>query len=219
MGISELIAEYGGRYLESLLVTWSMTAIAFSGAFVLGVLVTVMRVCPIKPLRVVGDFYVQVFRNIPGAALLIVLAYALPYVGLLLPYYTCVVVAVILIPSAFCSENLMSGINTIGVGQIEAARSLGMPFAKIIGKIVIPQALRSTVLPMTNLLILTMLTTSLASQVPLSTPDLTGLVSRINTSAVGGIAAFAISAVLYCGTAIVIGQLGNLLDKKVRILR
>ena len=64
-----------------------------------------------------------------------------------------------------------------------------------------------------------MLTTSLASQVPLSTPDLTGLVSRINTSAVGGIAAFAISAVLYCGTAIVIGQLGNLLDKKVRILR
>ena len=72
---------------------------------------------------------------------------------------------------------------------------------------------------MTNLLVATMLTTALASQVPMNPTDLTGLVSHINTRAVGGVTAFLISAVLYCATAVVIGQIGNLIDRKVRILR
>jgi glutamate transport system permease protein len=72
---------------------------------------------------------------------------------------------------------------------------------------------------MTNLLVATMLTTALASQVPMNPMDLTGIVSHINTHAVGGVTAFLISAVLYCATAVVIGQIGNRIDRKVRILR
>ena len=127
--------------------------------------------------------------------------------------------ATTLIPAAFCSEYLMSGMNTISPGQIEAARSLGMTFLQMIKNVVLPQAVRSSVLPMTNLLVATMLTTALASQVPLNPPDLTGIVSYINTHAVGGVTAFLISAALYCATAVVIGQVGNLIDRKVRILR
>ena len=113
----------------------------------------------------------------------------------------------------------MSGMNTIGPGQIEAARSLGMTFIQTIKNVVIPQAVRSSILPMTNLLVATMLTSALASQVPLNPTDLTGLVSYLNTHAVGGITAFLISAILYCATAVVIGQVGNQIDRKVRILR
>lgn len=87
----------------------------------------------------------------------------------------------------------MSGINTVGVGQVEAARSLGMSFSRILAKIVIPQALRSSVLPMTNLFIAVMLTTALGSQVPLKPQELTGVVSYINTRSLGGVAAFFIS--------------------------
>ena len=83
-----------------------------AAAFLAGILITVLRVCPIRPLRLLGDFYVQIFRNIPGAALLILLVYALPYLQILLPYDACVLTATILIPSAFCSEHLMSGMNT-----------------------------------------------------------------------------------------------------------
>ena len=113
----------------------------------------------------------------------------------------------------------MAGMNTVGKGQIEAARSLGMTFPQILKNVVMPQALRSSVLPLTNLLVATMLTTALASQVPLNPTDLTGLVSYINTHAVGGVTAFFISAVLYCSTAVVIGQLGSWLDRKVRLQR
>ena len=102
---------------------------------------------------------------------------------------------------------------------IETARSLGTTFFQTIKNVVLPQALRSSVLPLTNLLVTTMLTTALASQVPLNPGDLTGPVSYINTHAVGGVTAFLISAILYCSTAVVIGQIGNRIDKKVRILR
>lgn len=219
MSINELLAQYGDKYIQALFTTWKLTALAFTLAFVIGVVITVIRICPIKPARIVGDFYVQIFRNIPGAALLIILVYALPYLNLVWSYYACVLIATSLIPSAFCSEYLMAGMNTIAVGQIEAARALGMTFFKMLKNVVFPQALRASVLPMTNLLVATMLTTALASQVPLNPTDLTGIVSYINTRAVGGVTAFLISAVLYCATAVVIGQLGSLLDRKVRILR
>ena len=219
MGITDLLGKYGGQYFEALLTTWRLTAVSFAGAFLIGILITVARVSPIRPLRFFGDLYVQVFRNIPGAALLILLVYALPYLQVVLPYDVCVTAATILIPSAFASEHLMSGMNTIAPGQIEAARSLGLTFLQMIRRIIIPQALRSSVLPMTNLLVATMLTTSLASQVPMRPRELTGLVSYINTHDTGGVMAFVISAALYCLTALAFGKIGSLVDRKVRILR
>ena len=219
MGLSELLSTYGDKYLQGLLATWSMTAVSFVFVMALAVLVTVVRVSPYRPLRVAGDLYVQVFRNIPGVALLIIIAYALPDLGLVLDWRTCVIATTILLGSAFGSENFMSGINTIGVGQIEAARSIGLSFTQIIRRIVVPQALRTTVLPMTNLLIAVMLTTALGSQVPLSPQELTGVVSYVNTRATGGILAFLISALCYVGTAFVISLVGNRIDKRVRILR
>ena len=219
MSLATLLEQYGEEYITALFTTWKLTAIAFTAAFVIGIIVTVMRISPVKPLRVFAEFYVQIFRNISGAALLILLVYALPYLNMLFSYFTCVIIATTLIPSAFCSEYLMSGINTIDVGQIEAARALGLTFSQTIRNIVIPQALRSSVLPLTNLLVSTMLTTALASQVPMNPRDLTGLVSHINTHAVGGVMAFFVSAFFYSITAIVIGQIGTRIDRKVRILR
>lgn len=219
MSISELLSQFGDKYLLALLTTYKLTFTSFALALIIGIVITVMRISPITPLKIVGDFFVQIFRNIPGASLLIVLVYALPYLNVVLSYYTCVLTATTLIPAAFCSEYLMSGMNTINPGQIEAARSIGMTFLQTIRNVVLPQAVRSSVLPLTNLLVATMLTTALASQVPLNPTDLTGIVSYINTHAVGGITAFVISAVLYCGTAVILGQIGNLIDRKVRILR
>ena len=219
MGLSELLSTYGPNYLTALLTTWRITAVSFVLVMALSILITVLRVCPFKPLRVFGDFYVQVFRNIPGAVLILIVVYALPHLKLVLDYEPSVVLCTVLLGASFGSENFMTGINTIGVGQIEAARSLGLSFTRILRTIVIPQALRSTVLPMTNLFIAVMLTTALGSQVPLQPQELTGVVSYINTRSLGGIAAFFISALGYLGTAFVVSHIGNYIDKKVRILR
>ena len=219
MGLSELLDTYGQTYLTGLLTTWQLTAVSFVFVMALAVAVTVMRVSPFRPLRVVGDIYVQAVRNVPGVAMLMVVVYALPKLKIVLDYRVCVIVTTILLGSAFGSENFMSGINTVGVGQVEAARSLGLPFSKILSKIVIPQALRSVVLPMTNLLIAVMLTTALGSQVPLKPLELTGVVNYVNTRSMGGILAFAISALGYAGTAVVMGFVGNRIDRRVRVQR
>ena len=185
MGISQLLGQFGDLYWKALLTTYKLTILSFSLAALIGILITVMRLSPIKPLRAAAGLYVQIFRNIPGAALLI----------------------------------LLVGVNPIQPGEIEAARSLGMTFLQITKNVVLPQAIRSSVLPMTNLLVATMLTTSLASQVPINPRDLTGIVSYINGRVVGGVGAFVISAVLYCLTAALIGLIGDRIDRKVRIAR
>ena len=207
MGLSELLANYGSKYLTALLTTWRITIIAFVLVMVLSVLITVMRVCPFKPLRVFGDLYVQVFRNIPGAVLILIVVYALPSLRLVLDYEPAVILCTVLLGASFGSENFMTGINTIGVGQIEAARSIGLSFTQILRHVVIPQALRSTVLPMTNLFIAVMLTTALGSQVPMNTRESAGVVT------------FAVSACGYIGTALVAGFVGNKIDQKVRVMR
>ena len=219
MGLPELIANYGPLYLTALLTTWRLTIVSFALVMAFSVLVTVLRVCPFKPLRLLGDFYVQVFRNIPGAVLVLIVVYALPHLKLLLDYEPSVILATVLLGTAFGSENFMTGINTIGVGQIEAARSLGLSFGKILRTIVIPQALRSTVLPMTNLFIAVMLTTALGSQVPMMPQELTGVVTYINTRESAGIVTFFVSAAGYIATALVAGFVGNAIDKKVRVIR
>lgn len=220
MDFAEVFELYGENYAKAIFETMSMTAICFAIAMVLSIVITVMRVSPLKPLRLVGDLYVQIFRNIPGVALLIIVAYALPNLKLVLPWKICVEVTVVLLASAFGSENFMTGINAIGVGQVEAARSIGLTFGQTMSKVVIPQALRSAVLPMTNLLIATMLTTALGSQVPLNPQELTGLVSYITTRSTGaGLVPFVISALCYAGTAVLLGLVGNRIDKKVRVLR
>lgn len=219
MGIADLLSTYGQNYLTALLTTWRMTLISFALVMVLSVVITVMRVCPFKPLRVFGDLYVQIFRNIPGAVLLLIVVYALPNLGLVLDYEPAVIAATVILAAAFGSENFMTGINTIGVGQIEAARSIGLTFTQILRTIVIPQALRSTVLPMTNLFIAVMLTTALGSQVPMAPQELTGVVSYINTRESAGVITFMLSACGYIGTALVAGFIGNKIDQKVRVIR
>ena len=106
MSLSELWSLYGQNYIDALLATWGMTLESFAIAMVLAVAVTVMRVSPLKPLRVFGDLYVQVFRNIPGITLLIIVVYALPPLKVVLPYRTCVIVATVLLGSAFWLREL-----------------------------------------------------------------------------------------------------------------
>jgi len=224
MGLADLLSNYGSLYAQALFTTWWMTAISFVSAMVLAIVVTVMRVSPIMPLRVVGDAYVQVFRNVAGVSLLVIIIYALPHLGVTIDYMPSVLITVTLIASGFGSENFMSGINTVGVGQVEAARSIGLSFGQMLRLVVIPQALRSAVLPMTNLCIAVMLSTALASQTPQNIAgnplELTGVVSYVTTvETTGGISAFLISALGYVGTALVIGFVGNRIDRKVRVIR
>ena len=217
--VHKLLADYGPAFGQALLLTWKLTALSFVPGFALGVVVAVLRLLPLPPLRGALTAYVEVFRNIPSVALLIFIVFALPDLNVLLDYDTAVVLTLALVCSAFTADYVRSGINTVDEGQIEAALSLGMRPITVITAIVLPQALRTVVQPVTSLLIALMLSTSLASQVPFPGRELTALVSKIANESAAGIAAFAVAATLYVATGLVIGWLGGLLERRLRILR
>ena len=217
--LHRLLADYGPAFGQALLLTWKLTALSFVPGLALGVVVAVLRLLPLPPLRGALTAYVEVFRNIPTVALLIFIVFALPDLNVVLDYDTAVVLTLALVCSAFTADYLRSGINTVDSGQIEAAISLGMRPITVITAIVLPQALRTVVQPVTSLLIALMLSTSLASQVPFPGRELTALVSKIANESAAGIAAFAVAAALYVSTGLVIGWLGGLLERRLRILR
>jgi His/Glu/Gln/Arg/opine family amino acid ABC transporter permease subunit len=218
-GVSRLLAEHGPAFGQALLLTWKLTALSFAAGFALGVVVTVARLLPLRPLRFVLTVYVEVFRNIPAVALLIFIVFALPDLQVVIDYEPSVILTLALVCSAFTADYLRTGINTVPGGQVDAARSLGMGPMTIIASVVLPQALRSVVQPMTSLLIALMLSTSLASQVPLPGRELTALVAKIANDSAAGIAAFAVAAAMYLASGLLIAWAGAVVEKKVRILR
>lgn len=218
-GITRLLLEHGPAFGQAFLLTWKLTAVSFLSGFVLGMVVTVLRLLPLPPLRLALTVYVEIFRNIPSVALLIFIVFALPDLNVLIDYEPAVVLTLALVCSAFTADYLRTGINTVPGGQAEAALSLGMRPLRVITAVVLPQALRTVVQPMTSLLIALMLSTSLASQVPLPGRELTALVSKIATDSAAGMAAFAVAATMYVVSGLLIGWAGAVLEKKVRILR
>ncbi len=217
--VTRLLVEYGPAFGQALLLTWKLTAISFLAGFALGLVVTVARLLPLRPLRSVLTAYVEVFRNIPSVALLIFVVFALPDLQVVIDYEPSVVLTLALVCSAFTADYLRTGINTVGAGQVEAARSLGMRPMAVVSSVVMPQALRSVVQPMTSLLIALMLSTALASQVPRPGRKLPSLVAKLANDSAAGIAAFVVAAMAYLVSGLLIAWAGASLEKRLRILR
>lgn len=217
--LAYLLGHYGGEYLASYAVALRIGVLSFLGGLLLGVALTVLRISPIPPLRAAVSGYVELFRNVPVLCLLIFVVFALPEVGIVIDYEPCVILTLILVSSAFACDNLRSGINAIDPGQIEAARSLGFSFTGIVGSVVLPQALRNVVQPMVTLFISVIISSSTGALVPLAHTELTGLVSRINTTEALGVPTFLVAALFYVGTGLVIAAVGRLVERRVSAWR
>lgn len=197
--------------------TLLITVVSTLGALVVGVLVTVARISPIRVLRAAAFAYVQYFLNVPLLALLLLAVFALPDAGLLMPLRTTVIVVLIVYEGAYVAEAVRSGVNTVPPGQVEAARALGMRFGQVMTKIVIPQSLRAVVQPLGNVLIALLMNTALAATV--GVVELTSAANRVNTSAAQPITIYVAVGVVYMAMALGLGLLAGRVERKVAIQR
>lgn len=217
--LGELVGEYAGQFAQAYFVMLEITALSFILGFALGIILTVARISPVPPLRCAVTVFVEVFRNVPVLCTLVFIVFALPEVGLVVDYLPAVVLSLVMVCAAFTCDNLAAGVNAIDPGQIEAARAIGLSFRHIAGSIVIPQALRSVIQPMTTLLIQVMISSSTGAMVPLAHLELTGLVSKINTAKALGIPTFLLAALLYVFTGLVFAFIGRQLEKRFGLWR
>jgi glutamate transport system permease protein len=206
-----------GQLAHGLLLTLAMTAVAFAGALVLGVVLAVCRISPVPPLRALGTAYVTFFRNVPLLVLLVLFVFGLPDVGLLYSLFTTVTATMMLYWAAFVCEVVRSGVRTVPMGQVEAARALGLTFTQCLGYVIVPQALRSMVQPLSNIFIGLALSTSLAAAVGVA--ELTGQAEFVTLKYDDPLTSFAGTTVVYVAITLTAGLLAGWIERKVAIRR
>jgi polar amino acid transport system permease protein len=134
------------------------TLLAFVFAFCLGLLLALMRLSSIGPYRWFASAYVEFFRGVPALVVLFMVAYGIPnaFPGFAFPgdKYGMVMVGLGVTAAAYMAETFRAGIQAVPKGQTEAARTLGMSYGRTMASIVIPQAFRIVVPPLTNEMIL-----------------------------------------------------------------
>jgi glutamate transport system permease protein len=133
--------------------TVELSALSALLALLIGTLLAAFRVSPVPALRVFGTVWVSVFRNTPLTLLFFAVAFGLPRLDVHFSSFTFAVIALGFYTASFVCEVLRSGISTVPLGQAEAARSLGMNFGQTLGLIVLPQAARSVMGPMSSVFI------------------------------------------------------------------
>ena len=148
---------FGPQLLYAFLNTLAYTAGAFVVGLLLGTVLALMRLSQVAPYRWLASIYIEFFRGVP--AIIVFIAFgslALAFPGLIFPFdpYGTVWVALGLVAAAYMAETIRAGVQAVPKGQVEAARSLGMPSGMALSKIVLPQAFRIVTPPMTNELIL-----------------------------------------------------------------
>ena len=132
-----------------------------------GMLISLVRLYAPAPFRWLAIGYIDIFRAMPVLVVLILIYYALPFVGIRLSSWTSATMAFAFIMSAYSAEVFRSGIESIPKGQFEAAHALGLPFLLTLRKVVLPQAIRLVIPPTTSNCVSMFKDTSLASAVAL----------------------------------------------------
>lgn len=151
-------------FAEGFVNTIELFVLAAIGSLVLGTLLATMRVSPVPALRTAGTGYVNIVRNTPLTLVFFFFVFAYPRLDLLeLSFFTRAVIALTVYTAAFVCETVRAGINTVPLGQGEASRALGLTFPQTLTSVVVPQAFRSVVPPLTSVLIALLKNTTIAA--------------------------------------------------------
>lgn len=143
--------------------TVTFTALGFLLALALGLVLALMRLSSVAIYRWAAGLYIEFFRGLPALLVVIAIGFGVPLAfNLRLDRLVTITLALGIVGSAYIAETIRAGIQSVPKGQVEAARSLGMSPARTMVFIVIPQAFRTVLPPLTNELILLTKDSSLA---------------------------------------------------------
>ncbi len=214
----DFVIEQRSLILEGFVMTARLAATAGVLSLVFGTVLAVMRVCPIAPLRWAGAFYVTVVRNTPLTLVFVFSAFGLPRLDIRFSFVTFAVIALTAYTSAFVCEVVRSGIGSVATGEIEAARSIGLPFGKILTLVVLPLAFRAVIPPLSSVFIALTKNTSIA--VAFSVAEATSILRRLqNQDASATFPLLFATAAGYLILTLVLSAGFHRLERRVRVLR
>jgi glutamate transport system permease protein len=173
----EIFSKYQGEIFEAFWTTIQLTVYSAIGALILGTVLAAMRLSPVGMLNWIGTAYVNVVRNTPLTLIILFCSFGLAQtLGITLvnpksltsiedSNFRLAVLGLTVYTTAFVCETVRSGVNTVPLGQAEAARSLGLTFGQNLRIILLPQAFRAVVIPLGSVLIALTKNTTIASAI------------------------------------------------------
>ncbi len=203
--------------------TVKYTAIAFAGGLALGVVLALMRLSPVAPYRWLATVYIEFFRGLPALVVMMFMATGLPIAFGWAPPGGTVgagLIGVIIVAGAYMAETLRAGIQAVPKGQTEAARSLGMRPGATTVKVVLPQAFRIVIPPLTNEFVLLIKDTALLFMLGAAAGEreLTSMARDLFSSgpSAGTATSLIQAALLYLAITLPLTQLVSWLERRQR---
>lgn len=160
-----LVESFWQILLPGLTMTIPLTVISFAIALVIAVAVALVQFAKVPVLRQLARFYIWVIRGTPLLVQLFVVFYGLPHVGILIDAFPAAILVFSINQGAYCAETIRAALESVPVGQLEAAECAGLSWAQSIRRIVLPQTLRTAFPPLSNSLIGMVKDTSLAANI------------------------------------------------------
>ncbi len=149
----DVLVDNWDLFSRGFLTTLQLLVVSGVLSLVFGTLLAAMRVSPVPALRRTGAGYVTLLRNTPLTLVFFLVVFGFPALGIDISFFARAVVSLSAYTAAFVCEAVRAGINTVHVGQAEAARALGMGFSQTLRHIVLPQAVRSVLPPIASVVI------------------------------------------------------------------
>ena len=223
--LTTLIEQYGAQVPVAFWMNVKLTFFAAIGSFLLGVVLALFRISPVASLRAVGAAYVHLVRNTPLT--IIMLIGVLAVWGQLkitfsddfdLNFFVFAVISLSLYHAAFMCEAIRSGVNTVPLGQAEAARAIGLGFLPAARHVILPQALRGAITPLGNTVIALTKNTTVAAAA--SVAEASGLMkTMIEFRPDVMVAIFLTFAIGFCLIVIPIGLLTTWASDRLAVAR
>ncbi|ATZ12460.1 amino acid ABC transporter permease [Erwinia amylovora] len=193
--------------------TIPLTLIAFTLGLSLGIVVALARLYGPRPLQNLVRFYVWLIRGTPLLVQLFLIFYALPGVGITIDAFPAAVIGFTLNIGAYTSEIIRATLLSVPKGQWEAAHSIGMSWGQTLRRIIMPQAARVAVPPLSNTFIALVKDTSLASVI--TVPELFLAAQRIAAVTYQPLILYTEAAIIYLLLSSVLSALQARLEKKL----
>lgn len=203
-------------FTDALLNTVVYTALGFALGLGIGMVLALMKLSSVGPYRWLATLYIEFFRGIPALLVFIALGYGVPLAfGIRFDIYSTAAIALGLVGSAYIAETLRAGIQAVPRGQIEAARSLGMSQARTTVTVVIPQAFRIILPPLTNELILLTKDSSLIYLLGLARDEYElAKFGREGLNATGSLTPILLAGLCYLIITVPLGYLSRYLERR-----
>lgn len=213
-----VLLDHLDLFRDGFIGTVSLTAASALLALVLGIVIAGCRVSPVPPLRAFGTAWVTLLRNTPLTLLFLVAFFVLPQIVFPgISDYLLGVLALGFYTSSFVCEAVRSGISTVPLGQAEAARSLGMTFVQTLRMIVLPQATRTVLPPLSSIIIA--LTKNSAIAGAFNNFELFGVQKVLSDKGFNVMVIFVWVALAYLVLVFAISALFRLLERRLEVAR